>query len=114
MSVNYRLTNDTPSVYFDAYEQQFRIGIYCYDGSKKEMDEYPDVIRLSFDQEDTQGNVLKDGITFEMELNIKRWLDVAEIKADDSSLINEFINHMGDDEKLWFEACYQKAKNQVK
>ena len=112
MSVIYNLTNEIPSVYFKQSGQYYRLGIYCYNSSAEEMDRYQNVIRLSFDQADEQGAVLIDGKSFEMELNIDSWQDVAEFQVTDAQLINEFIDNLGESEKSWFVSYYQNIRQQ--
>jgi hypothetical protein len=113
MSVHYHFMRDVPSAYFEDCDKHFQIGAYCYDDSTQEMDNNPNKIRLSFDQADEQGNVLKDGCTFEMELDIIEWQDVAEMKAVYYEIIAEFIGQLGEAEKGWFTALYKNARNKV-
>ena len=114
MSVIYNLNNNIPSVYFKQSGQYFRLGIYCYNSSLEEMERHQNVIRLSFDQADVQGAVLIDGKSFEMELNIESWQDVAEFQiTTDAELINEFIDQLGTNEKSWFVSYYQQTRQQL-
>ena len=110
MSVTYHLHNDQTSVYFDNHDQYFNIGVYCYDDSDEELQTNPNKVRLSFDETDASSDVLKDGKTFEMELDITSWQDVAEMKATESVLIDEFIQYLGESEKQWFQACYDNSR----
>jgi len=112
MSVIFNLMGDEPLAFFKDHGKYFVLGIYCYDDSPDEMQKHPNQIRISFDQTDAQGHVLKDGITFEMELNITSWQDVADIKASNTELIEEFISQLGVTEKQWFYDQYQNARKQ--
>ena len=109
MSVSIDLNSEMSSVYFDEQEKYFVMQPYFYDGSVAEMNDNKDQIRLSFDQADANGDVLKDGNCFEMELEINSWQDVAEKKPVYKELINAFINQLDDTEKKWFKNQYKKA-----
>jgi len=110
MAVIFNLTSEEPSVFFKDHGKYFVLGIYCYDVSIEELTNNANKISISFDQTDAQGLVLKDGISFEMELNITTWQDVADIKAMNSELIEEFLSQLGTIEKQWFYDHYQNAR----
>ncbi len=109
MSVTMNLNKDLSSVHFKDHKKHFILQTYFYDGSIEEMDSNKDRVRLSFDQTDDSGVVLKDGNSFEMELEINSWQDVADRKAVYAELINEFISQLGETEKQWFKNQYNNA-----
>lgn len=109
MSMSLNLNTDFSSVYFVDHNKYFVLQSYFYDGSIEEMENNKDKVRLSFDQTDDSGVVLKDGNSFEMELEMNSWQDVADRKAVYSELISDFINHLNDTEKKWFLSQQQQA-----
>ncbi|MCW8931804.1 MAG: hypothetical protein OQL19_16420 [Gammaproteobacteria bacterium] len=112
MSVTMNLNNDQSSVHFTDHEKYFVLHSYFYDGSIEEMDNNKNKVRLSFDQTDENGIVLKDGNSFEMELEINLWKDVADRKAVYVELINDFIDQLDETKKQWFinqhDTAYKK------
>lgn len=113
MSVIYNFVSEEQSVFFKEHSKYFVLSLYCFDESLEKMHNNANKITLSFDQTDAQGNVLKDGISFEMDMNVLSWQDVSDRQATNSDLIEDFIRHLGSSEKQWFHDQYQEAREKL-
>jgi hypothetical protein len=109
MAISINLQNELSIIYFSQQEQYFVLQLFFYDSSRQVMMDNQNKISLSFDQCDENGAVLKDGISFEMELNIQSWDDISEKEAVYSDLGNDFISGLSEQHKQWFSEQYQQA-----
>jgi hypothetical protein len=113
MTIEINLNQDNPTVCFKVHDQSYIIVIHHFNKMKQKQSDRLESICLSFDQSDAQGNVLKDGIAFEMELDINSWKDVAPMKATNIDLINAFLSQLGESEKSWLKSQYESVKQSL-
>ncbi|WP_198263147.1 hypothetical protein [sulfur-oxidizing endosymbiont of Gigantopelta aegis] len=109
MATSITFHSEQAIIYFSEQEQYFVLQLFFYDVSRQAMMDNQNKINLSFDQCEQNGAVLKDGISFEMELNIESWEDISEQEAVYPELGNDFICGLSKQDKQWFSERYQQA-----